>query len=1023
MLLGFLMPGLVLLGATAPTPNLALEVIDSATGRAIHPDRVSVLNLSSGASVLILDKEQLAASGRAALTLPSGRHELAISAAGHHPMSAFVETGSGNPFRIRVLLDPETPPAELDPERVAQLVRSNAMLIQGFIVDSSSGQLLADVRVTSDSGATTRSDSMGFFRLYVPVSPGSEPTYESTLRFEHAGFQTHEFRKVELWPGGDWTYRVRLDPGSGLNIFNESTARRRAPQAALQNARKTARPSVLAPPLDLAAPEISSTALTNSTVRVPKQIRVLLSDGVTVDYVSMNYYARAVLASEWIPSWGNYTGGSNSLNAGAVAVRCYAIAKINGVTASSLYDICATTSCQVYNPSKINSLTDRAVNYTDNMVVVTSSGTIPSTEYSAENNQLDQTCGDGFTAPTSGCLYDPACVGETEYGHGRGMCQWGTARWATGRRMAGRSSGDATPNGYPRRDWRWLVQHYYPNYTLVKAQSLLAGDDVKPLKTVEVRTCAGGSISNGMDCPLIKTQPTSARGTILTGATLITNDTPKAGFTWYQVQWTDGTIGWSPENFLERVYLAPANVPVTPVAVSANTNRIQLTWTDNNAAETGYVLERALSASGPWYDVAVLPQNSTAYADQTLLPGNTYYYRVAAFNPAGSSPYSGVASASTLGIAPSLNPVTSQITTAGLPLTFGISATVPDFQQMLVDFEAFLTETANGIVLVRSPRFSGSTSGHLDIFPDLAAVTDTFPGGHGTGLVLRVDCNFTNAINPWLRLTTSGSLNWPNPVINIGRKFAFDVWSDKPIRVGLGVRETSTPAGTTPGSDGGTTGGIEWVGVTGVNGPAPIPSRLVASSNWTRLTFVFSNEVVRSFASGNGILGTASQLAVLEHLAIVPTQTGIHSIFLDNFSLLSERKLSFSLGTGSPSGAAIDSDSGQFTWTPSEQQVGEHVIPVIVSDNSNPPLRATNAFSVGVKPAPTLATSLTEESEIRLQWNAVTGTRYRLQYCVDLANPVWLEAGQVIATGAEASMVQTTDHGPRFYRMVIDTAQ
>lgn len=1010
-------------GATGPASDLALEIIDSATGQAIRPDRITVLNPASGVVAQVLEKEQLSTQGRAVLSVPPGRHQLAVSAAGHHPMSGFIDPSAGSGFRYRFLLDPENPPAELDPDHIAQLLRTDAMLIQGFVTDSATGQPLADVNVSSGSGANTRSDAAGFFRFYEPVDAGSEPSSQGLLRFDYPGFQTQEYRQVELWPGGDWTYRVRLNPGSGLEVFNESESRRRAPEVKTQNNLKSADRSVLAPPLDLDGPSISSTALTNSTVRVPRQIRVLLSDGVTIDYVSMNYYARAVLASEWIPSWGSYTGGSNSLNAGAIAVRCYAIAKINGVTASSLYDICATTSCQVYKPANINSLTDRAVNFTENYVVVNSSGTIPSTEYSAENNQLGQSCGDGFTAPTSGCLYDPACAGETEYGHGRGMCQWGTARWATGRRMAGRSSGDATPNGYPRRDWIWLVRHYYPSYTLVKGQPLVAGDDIKPLKTVEVRACAGGSISNGMDCPLIKSQTTSARGVILSGPTLVTNDTSKAGFTWYQVQWTDGTTGWSQENFLERVFSAPANTPATPVVASLSTNRIQLNWTDNNSAETGYAIERALSASGPWYNVAVLPQNTTSYADQSLLPGNTYYYRLAAFNPAGSSPYSPVASASTLGIAPSIVPVPSLATTAGIPIAFNISATAPDFQQMLVDFEAFLTETANGVVLFRTPRFSGSTSSHLDLFPDLAAVTDTFPGGHGTGLVLRVSCNFTNPNNPWLRLTTSGTANWPNPVIDLNRKFTFDVWTDKPIRVGLGVRETTTASGTTPGSDGGTTGGIEWVGITGVSGSAPIPSRLVSASNWTRLSFVFTNEPVRSFSSGNGVLATASKLAVLEHLAVVPVQTGLHSIFLDNFSLVAERRLSFSLGAANPSGSAIDPEAGRFTWIPGAPQIGDHTLSVIVAANSGVPLKATNTFSIAVHAAPTLTASTSAPGTIRFAWNGVPGTRYKIQYCLDVANPVWLDADQVIATGTEASLVQTLDDAPRFYRVVIETTQ
>ncbi len=50
------------------------------------------------------------------------------------------------------------------------------------------------------------------------------------------------------------------------------------------------------------------------------------------------------------------------------------------------------------------------------------------------------------------------------------MCQWGSYRWAIG------------TAGYPRRDWQWIVRHYYPNYTLVKGAVLLIGDEVKALK-------------------------------------------------------------------------------------------------------------------------------------------------------------------------------------------------------------------------------------------------------------------------------------------------------------------------------------------------------------------------------------------------------------------------------------------------------------------------------------------------------------------------------------------------------------
>src|SRR6185503_3072736 len=144
----------------------------------------------------------------------------------------------------------------------------------------------------------------------------------------------------------------------------------------------------------------------NLTVRVPRTIRVLYTNAVF--YETMENYCRHVLPNEWISSWGSYTGGSNSLQAGAVALRTYAIGFVNQPSAAN-YDICATTSCQVYNPAVSNSRTDLAVNQTASFVMINASANIPRglTEYSSENNQLGMACGDGFTAPSGGCLADP----------------------------------------------------------------------------------------------------------------------------------------------------------------------------------------------------------------------------------------------------------------------------------------------------------------------------------------------------------------------------------------------------------------------------------------------------------------------------------------------------------------------------------------------------------------------------------------------------------------------------------------
>jgi hypothetical protein len=81
-------------------------------------------------------------------------------------------------------------------------------------------------------------------------------------------------------------------------------------------------------------------------------------------------------------------------------------------------------------------------------------------------------------------------------------------------------------------------------------------------------------------------------------------------------------------------------------ATAAGSDGIDLSWTDNSTDETGFRIERSPDSSD-WAQIATVAANISGYSDTGLAPGTTYHYRVYAYNAAGNSGYSSVASATT----------------------------------------------------------------------------------------------------------------------------------------------------------------------------------------------------------------------------------------------------------------------------------------------------------------------------------------------------------------------------------------
>lgn len=565
--------------ASAPSPlGSAVSLGDAETGAAVRADLI-----------LLNGKRQIlpaVSSARSDLGISKwlpGRHRVHIQSPGHKPWSALVTVPEQDALPIRIFLDPLELPPELRPDQVARLRKTDALLIHGFVVDDITGELLPEVKITclernSDrhtSGLVARSNGQGYFHLSVPITDQENDALVD-LSFVLPGFVTRHIESVQAWPGGDWTFRVRLireqprlmtQPADGVE--SESMLREdgfsvtsEAPDSLFGLTEGPLGPLVAAPT------ETSGLAATiEPMVRVPRMIRVLASDGASVDYVDLDAYCRRVLPSEWIASWANSEGGINALKAGAVAIRTYAINSVNH-PANARYDICGTTACQVYG-SATSTATDTAVAETDNYVMVQDAdkSAIGFTEYSAENNSLGFPCGDAFTSPTTGCLSDPVCQGQTRSGHGRGLCQWGSARWATGLRFPGNSTRDrTTPNGQARQDWTWILEHYYPDLHLSRGTPLTIGDAVIAATAVNVRACPGQRIDEGIHCPVVGVQSEGEVGTVVGGPLQVLTD--GSGYTWYQVQWP-GFSGWSVENYLQRLSYRPVlTALITPQGFS-----------------------------------------------------------------------------------------------------------------------------------------------------------------------------------------------------------------------------------------------------------------------------------------------------------------------------------------------------------------------------------------------------------------------------------------------------------------------
>jgi hypothetical protein len=91
------------------------------------------------------------------------------------------------------------------------------------------------------------------------------------------------------------------------------------------------------------------------------------------------------------------------------------------------------------------------------------------------------------------------------------------------------------------------------------------------------------------------------------------------------------------------IYGVVLGISLSYCAPPAAAQQLRLSWVDTSANETGFVIERRTlgrpAGRTPWQYLGEVGVNITSYVDSSVLEGQRYCYRVAAFNASGFSQY------------------------------------------------------------------------------------------------------------------------------------------------------------------------------------------------------------------------------------------------------------------------------------------------------------------------------------------------------------------------------------------------
>ena len=228
-----------------------------------------------------------------------------------------------------------------------------------------------------------------------------------------------------------------------------------------------------------------------------------------------------------------------------------------------------------------------------------------------------------------------------------------------------------------------------------------------------------------------------------------------------------------------------------------------------------------------------------------------------------------------------------------------------------------------------------------------------------------------------------------------------------------------------------------------VNGP-PLGAAINASTGrltWTpdetqgpenyRLTVLVTDNGVPPLSNRVDILVQVTEVNSVAELLPIPNQIAIVNLPLRFQAQAVDadfpaQRITFSLAGGSPLGAGINPDTGDFFWSPSSEQLGVFEITVQATDDGVPPLMTSRDVMVTVKepdpvPPPVVAALWAPDGSLTISWAALDGVTYQVQSKSSLNDVEWVRVAEAVGANGMASLsgINPREQRERYFRVVV----